>query len=102
MNCFYCDAKIFEKTAPGIINKLIPPPVKVKNLVATKDHKVPRCMTRGQHNHGIVLCCEQCNSEKSNLTLEEYRVLKAFRYGYISGVQYEFPGEKLEAQCQTS
>ena len=100
MNCFYCDCEIVKSLPPversvSIIDKLLPLPrrkIAVSQL-ATKDHVVPRKMTRGQRNIDVVMCCQDCNLEKNCLTREEYRVVKAFRYGYISGVEYKFPGE---------
>lgn len=100
MNCYYCDAEILKTTpsrekSVSIIDKLLPGPRRVvaKFLIATKDHIVPRKITRGQRNADVVLCCQECNLEKNCLTREEYRVVKAFRYGYISGVEFKFPGE---------
>jgi hypothetical protein len=99
MNCFYCDCEIVKSLPPAepsvsVIDKLLPRPRRLpKALLATKDHIVPRKMTRGQRNMDTVWCCQDCNMEKNCLTREEFRVVKAFRYGYISGVEYKFPGE---------
>jgi hypothetical protein len=99
MNCYYCNAEIHQRLPQpprvSIIERLLPGPRKVatKHLLATKDHIVPRKMTHGQRNIDVVLCCQECNLEKNCLTREEFRVVKAFRYGYISGVEYKFPGE---------
>lgn len=101
MNCFYCDTEIFKKPptpllgSVSIIDKLLPRPRKLMDrfLLATKDHTVPRRRTKGQRNDEVVLCCLPCNQEKNLLTREEFRVVQAFRYGYISGVEFKFPGE---------
>lgn len=84
--CFYCDAIIY----PGgkRTGKQYP--------LMTEDHVVPRSRSKGTPNDNVVPCCEGCNNEKAALTLEEYRILKAFRYGYISNVEYKFPGEENE------
>jgi hypothetical protein len=55
---------------------------------------IPRSVAKGSRT---VISCYFCNIEKSHLTLEEFRVLKAFRYGYISGVEFKFPGEENDA-----
>jgi hypothetical protein len=44
-------------------------------------------------NMQTVPSCMFCNWEKGHLTIEEYRVVLAFRYGYISGVGFKFAGE---------
>lgn len=81
-NCFYCDVLVYKKIKHRS-KKAFP--------MATDDHVVPR--SRGGYQSRLVDCCEDCNNAKAALTLEEYRVLLAFRYGYISGVEFKFPGE---------
>jgi 5-methylcytosine-specific restriction endonuclease McrA len=85
--CFYCDVMIYKKVKSrgnGTRSKKRYPP-------ATDDHVVPR--SRGGYQSRLVDCCEDCNNAKAALTLEEFRVVLAFRYGYIHGVEFRFPGE---------
>lgn len=46
----------------------------------------------------IVLSCGECNLDKGHLTIEEYRVVLAFRFGYISGINLTFSGEQYEQE----
>lgn len=51
----------------------------------THDHLTPKC--RGGEKTGggnIVYACRQCNEDKHHLTLEEYRLVVAFRRGLVS------------------
>lgn len=84
--CFYCGVELFEPAQRR--NKHNYP-------LKTQDHAIPksRCGPLQAGNVTLITCCESCNMEKDSLTIEEYRVLLAFRYGYISNVQFKFPGE---------
>lgn len=86
MNCFYCGIQVYEM--PERRNKHNYP-------LKTWDHTIPkgRCGPLQQGGVTMVVACEECNQTKGNLTIEEYRVLLAFRYGYISNVQFKFAGE---------
>lgn len=59
----------------------------------TRDHLLPKdrggkCLPNNQ-----VYCCCDCNIDKARLTLEEYRVVRAFRAGMIAISNFQFPGE---------
>lgn len=82
--CYYCNCEIFK----GFRH------TSHKYPALTRDHIIPKSRTKGSSNTKTVPACIPCNSEKGSLTIEEYRVVLAFRYGYISGVQYQFPGEQ--------
>jgi 5-methylcytosine-specific restriction endonuclease McrA len=100
-DCFYCGRPLrtnveFSKEH-SIINKLLPSPNRRNRRDRpdlTWDHIIPRALTKGLPNNNVVACCPECNNKKRDLTIEEYRVLQAFRYGYVSGVTWSFPGEK--------
>jgi len=80
--CFYCNCEIFKGSRQHAR----------KFPKHTWDHIIPKSRTgRGQRGT-IVPACLWCNSQKGNLTIEEYRVLLAFRYGWISNIPYKFPG----------
>lgn len=85
LECFYCGREIHDGRPPkrGIIDKLLPPPTNKDWAFATRDHIIPKSRGGGL-DPTIVWCCMECNQEKGALTIEEYRVVKAFRYGYIS------------------
>lgn len=38
----------------------------------TMDHRVPRARGGTDHPDNLVVCCQQCNSEKAHLTETEY------------------------------
>lgn len=81
--CFYCDGPLFN--ARGLGAKLgSKAPQNPRHPGRTWDHRVP---------HVKVPACEPCNVDKGSLTVDEYRVVLAFRYGYIRDVQHMFPGE---------
>jgi len=95
--CFYCGRPLYtraETKIGSIIDKLIPMVKALDRPIVTLDHIVPRARTKGMPNDRTVPCCGECNHAKRDLTLEEYRVLMAFRYGYISAVEWKFPGEE--------
>lgn len=71
--CFYCGKKI-------------------KFAGATKDHVRPISKGGSKHTNNLVWACFDCNQDKGNLLLEEYRVVLAFRKGYL-WTNYPFPGE---------
>lgn len=58
----------------------------------TKDHLLPKSRGGGG-GANLVGCCQPCNSDKGSLTLEEYRLVIAFRKGMIVGAVMPFPGE---------
>jgi len=71
--CFYC-------------GELIP-----KNKI-TKDHLLPQSRGGGAHGN-LVKACKPCNGGKGSLTLEEYRLVIAYRKGMVGHAVMPFPGE---------
>lgn len=104
VDCFYCGRPLYEEAKPpakkisvsGVIEKLIPAPRIIDWPRKTRDHVIPKSRGGGQHPT-IVPACGECNQEKGRLTIEEYRAVLGFRYGYISNIEYKFPGEQNEA-----
>lgn len=101
IECFYCGRPLYETKQPktqlgSIIDKLLPAPSVHRDWPrVTIDHIIPK--SRGgtkRDPNNLVHACAECNQHKDRLTLEEYRVVQAFRFGYVSGVEYKFPGEK--------
>jgi 5-methylcytosine-specific restriction endonuclease McrA len=85
--CFYCDCH----TQPYVMNKRYR---KAPSNGQSIDHKIPT--SRGgapDDPDNRVHSCVKCNSDKGNLTVEEYRVVIAFREGKLNPVNIIFPGE---------
>jgi hypothetical protein len=82
--CFYCDCEVVHIQP----TRGRPMP---KNA-ASRDHLTP--VVRGG-GAGIVLACEGCNIDKGQLTLEEYRLVVAFRKGSLKKASLRFPGEEI-------
>jgi len=64
----------------------------------TLDHIVPKCMGGLKINDGVpnvVVSCQDCNEEKDDLTLEEFRAVVAVREGTLTDVKrfWVFYGE---------
>jgi hypothetical protein len=75
-----------ERFGRGSINpKSIPPPD-----IKTKDHIVPQ----SQGGTKIVTSCLGCNRDKKDLSLDEYRLIRAFRAGMIRLPEYKFAAEQ--------
>jgi len=72
--CFYCD-------------KLL------SRLKKTRDHLQPKSRNGSNRPNNIVNACRDCNILKGCLTLEEFRVVIAFRHGIVGKPKFEFPGE---------
>jgi 5-methylcytosine-specific restriction endonuclease McrA len=72
--CFYCDRAL-------------------SRAKKTRDHLQPKSRNGSSHSHNIVDCCRQCNLLKGCLTLEEFRVVIAYRRGIIDNPKFKFPGE---------
>jgi 5-methylcytosine-specific restriction endonuclease McrA len=91
--CFYCGQPLYRASRNTDLKR---------RPLLTMDHVIPRSRAkgRGQPDVYTVPCCEGCNNEKGALTLEEYRVLKAFRYGYIQEVNWKFSGEDEDYECR--
>jgi 5-methylcytosine-specific restriction endonuclease McrA len=61
---------------------------------ATKDHVIPRSKGGSDSTQNIVDACRDCNKEKGCLTIEEFRVVMAFRQGALKPPKaFRFPGE---------
>lgn len=60
----------------------------------TRDHLVPKDRGGKGLLENQVNCCIGCNKDKSRLTVEEYRVVIAYRAGRVMKALYIFPGEK--------
>jgi 5-methylcytosine-specific restriction endonuclease McrA len=73
-NCFYCDEPI-------------------SRAKKTKDHLLPKSRHGSDQPYNLVDCCKPCNQLKGMLTLEEFRVVIAFRNGLIPPSKMKFPGE---------
>jgi len=59
----------------------------------TRDHLTPKSRNGSNKPHNIVHACRQCNNLKGCLTLEEFRVVMAFRAGMVKNLEFLFPGE---------
>ena len=72
--------------------------VKTPRTMRTKDHVVPRCQDeRPKGTRRVkVDACYGCNQDKGGLTLEEYRLIVAFRAGVQPMSDVLFNAEKLE------
>lgn len=80
--CFYCGRPLrYWKQVSGVT-----PPPEMK----TEDHVTPRC--RGGTK--TVTACRACNQDKFHLSLDEYRVLRAFRAGLLPVPDYKFAAEQ--------
>jgi 5-methylcytosine-specific restriction endonuclease McrA len=77
-HCFYCGKALSRRRA-------------------TKDHVIPRSKGGSNAQKNIVDACRKCNSEKGCLTIEEFRVVMAFRKGHLKAPKtFKFPGELFE------
>lgn len=76
--CFYCD-RILSRTKK------------------TRDHLTPKSRQGSNKPHNIVFACRACNNLKGCLTLEEFRVVVALRFGVIDRPKFSFPGETRRA-----
>ena len=83
--CYYCDTKLVR----FITNSRFRAPAPHNGL--TRDHLLPKA--RGGTGQMTVDCCCDCNNDKGRLTVEEYRVVVAFRKGMIAISDLKFPGE---------
>ncbi len=72
--CFYCD-RVLSRTRK------------------TRDHLQPKSRNGSNRPHNIVDCCRECNNLKGCLTLEEFRVVIAYRFGIVDKPRFRFPGE---------
>jgi 5-methylcytosine-specific restriction endonuclease McrA len=79
--CFYCGNAL-----GGVSN--------ARQRKRTRDHLQPIARGGSSTTANLVWCCVDCNGEKGNLTLEEYRLIVAHREGVIGNCDYKFSGEK--------
>ena len=80
--CFYCGRAAWAWKYQSGVN----PP----NDTLTADHVIPK-------SHGgtqLVPSCRGCNLDKKNLTLDEFRVVRAFRAGLLPVPDYKFTAEQ--------
>jgi 5-methylcytosine-specific restriction endonuclease McrA len=72
--CFYCDKQLSRQKK-------------------TRDHLTPKSRNGSNRPNNIVDACRDCNNLKGCLTLEEFRVVIAFRFGVVQKPKFRFPGE---------
>ena len=72
--CYYCGRKLTRQKA-------------------TKDHMIPQSKGGSDLRSNIVDACRTCNGSKGNLTVEEFRLVMAFRAVVINRPAFKFPGE---------
>lgn len=80
-HCFYCDRTLSRRKK-------------------TRDHVQPRSRNGSNNPKNIVDSCRQCNCLKGCLTLDEFRVVMAYRSGEIKNAEYEFPGEQRKRNAR--
>ena len=65
---------------------------------STRDHIIPRIRGGANIPGNTVNACYECNQDKGRLTIEEYRLVIAFRRGLISkdaALGMRFEGEQI-------
>jgi 5-methylcytosine-specific restriction endonuclease McrA len=73
-HCYYCDRPLSRRSK-------------------TRDHMQPRSRNGSNSSKNIVDACRTCNTLKGCLSVDEFRVVMAFRMGVIKDAKFEFPGE---------
>ena len=99
--CFYCNHLITSETNKKYYKYFDPKDHynykinrKSYKWMATKDHLMPKSLGGSRRLNNIVVCCSECNTQKGNLTLEEYRLVCAQRSKKLkSWKRFKFPGE---------
>lgn len=87
--CFYCGIEM----TPHVKQKRgVQPPVTME----TTDHIVPHYHGGSRRKENTVKACLGCNRDKFHLTLDEYRVVVAFRNGLVAKPDVLFNAERLE------
>lgn len=81
-SCFYCDRTLSRQKK-------------------TRDHVQPVSRNGSNSPKNIVDACRQCNNLKGCLTLEEFRVVMAFRLGLVKNPRFKFPGELRKKIAQS-
>lgn len=89
--CFYCGVVL----TPIVTERHVTNPPTMKTL----DHLVPK--SRGgeprRDSANVVKACFGCNNDKASLTVDEYRVVVAYRNGLIEKPTVLFNAERLDA-----
>jgi 5-methylcytosine-specific restriction endonuclease McrA len=80
--CFYCDQAL-------------------SRAKKTHDHLQPKSRNGSNKPHNIVNACRQCNCLKGQLTLQEFRVVMAYRHGLVGEPEFKFPGEVRRQQNES-
>jgi 5-methylcytosine-specific restriction endonuclease McrA len=80
--CFYCGRSVREVKYQ--IYQTPPPDQR------TRDHVIPACKGGAK----LVIACLGCNQDKKDLSLDEYRLIRAFRAGMIPLPEYKFAAEQ--------
>lgn len=88
--CFYCGCLLVKHL--HVVGHPVPP------NAWSLDHRKPKCRGGKGLLHNKVPACYKCNLDKGSLTLEEYRVLMAYRantFPQLTLAAYKFAGEGL-------
>jgi 5-methylcytosine-specific restriction endonuclease McrA len=72
--CFYCGKEVSRKKK-------------------TRDHVIPKSRHGSSQPNNLVDACKPCNQLKGCLTLEEFRLVVAYRNGCVRPARMRFPGE---------
>jgi len=88
--CYYCGVVL----TPIVTERYVPNPPTMKTL----DHVIPKCRGGEARRDGanVVAACFACNNDKARLTLDEYRVVVAYRNGLVPKPDVLFNAERLE------
>jgi 5-methylcytosine-specific restriction endonuclease McrA len=78
--CFFCDKQLSRQKK-------------------TRDHLIPKSRNGSNARSNIVDACRDCNNLKGCLTLEEFRVVIAYRFGLVPKPKFKFPGELRKKQA---
>ena len=81
--CYYCGRMVSKAINAG-------------EFKSTRDHLTPKIRGGSRKKENIVTACYGCNQDKGRLTLEEYRIVMAFRLGHIkrqAAAMFKFYGE---------
>lgn len=78
--CFYCGSQmVYYKDRADRV---------------TIDHKIPLSRGGDDDPSNFVQSCRRCNNDKNSLTMEEYRVVLAYRNHALFHVDFFFYGER--------
>lgn len=68
----------------------------VSRQKVTVDHVVPRSKGGSNSSRNKVDACRPCNEAKGSLSIEEFRLVMAYRQGLVSPAEMLFPGENRD------